>query len=135
MGLLTNICWRISKTIGVSLSFSINFLRPQDNHHCLILLIRKVYIQVCISIHMVIIMGEKVRTTVLISRELHQKAKDKGINLSRLLEKALMIELELLESLDLKREEFLRQGLLEDKVKSGDEKLGGGMMSLEPPDW
>ncbi|WP_167769433.1 type II toxin-antitoxin system CcdA family antitoxin [Thermococcus sp. GR7] len=80
-------------------------------------------------------MGEKVRTTVLISRELHQKAKDKGINLSRLLEKALMIELELLESLDLKREEFLRQGLLEDKVKSGDEKLGGGMMSLEPPDW
>jgi len=35
----------------------------------------------------------------------------------------------------LKREEFLRQGLLEDKFKSGDEKPTGGMMSLEPPEW
>ncbi|WP_187146224.1 hypothetical protein [Thermococcus onnurineus] len=46
-----------------------------------------------------------------------------------------MIELELLESIDLKIEELLRQRLLEDKVKSGDEKPTGGMMSLEPPDW
>lgn len=79
-------------------------------------------------------MNDKVRTTVLIHKELHQKAKDRGINLSQLLEKALMIELELLESIDLKREELLRQKLLEDKVKSGDEKLGSGMMSLEPPE-
>ncbi|WP_297548554.1 type II toxin-antitoxin system CcdA family antitoxin [Thermococcus sp.] len=79
-------------------------------------------------------MGEKVRTTVLIPKELHQKAKDRGINLSRLLEMALMVELELLESIDLKREEFLRQRLLEDKVKSGDEKPSSGMMSLEPPE-
>ena len=79
-------------------------------------------------------MGEKVRTTVLIPKELHQKAKDRSINLSRLLEMALMVELELLESIDLKREELLRQRLLEDKVKSGDEKICGGMMSLEPPE-
>ena len=79
-------------------------------------------------------MGEKVRTTVLISEELHKKARERGINLSRLLERALMIELELLESIDLKREELLKQRLLEDKVKRWDEKFGGGMMSLEPTD-
>ncbi|WP_048150836.1 type II toxin-antitoxin system CcdA family antitoxin [Palaeococcus ferrophilus] len=79
-------------------------------------------------------MVRKVRTTVLISRELHQKAKERGINLSKLLERALMIELELLESIDLKREELLRQRLLEDKVKNGDERVTDGMMSLEPPD-
>ncbi|USS41231.1 hypothetical protein NF865_03270 [Thermococcus aggregans] len=44
-------------------------------------------------------MGRKFRTTVLIPKELHQKTKNKSINLSRPLEKALMIELELLEAL------------------------------------
>lgn len=64
--------------------------------------------------------GEKVRTSVYIPKQLHEKAKALGINLSDVLSKALVVEISLKER---EIEEFQREYLrftVEEKAK----KLG-----------